>query len=101
MTDMSVYRQLAADIGFPESEMMPEMFACIANEDEARVTQEDCTSCETCLERCFFDAISMAGPGDTAIIDGEKCMGCGICVPVCPDDAISYEEMRQKESIPG
>ena len=36
MTDMSMYQQLAADIGFPESEMMPKLFAFIANEDEAK-----------------------------------------------------------------
>ena len=67
---------------------------------KARVESELCTSCETCVERCFFDAVSMEGPDGTALIDADKCMGCGICVPTCPGDAIVYEEIREKEFIP-
>jgi Fe-S-cluster-containing hydrogenase component 2/predicted transcriptional regulator len=67
---------------------------------KASVAPELCTSCETCVDRCFFDAISMEGQDDTAIIDADKCMGCGICVPACPGDAITYEEIRQREFIP-
>ena len=37
MADMSLYQQLAADLGFAESKMIPEMFAYIADEDEAKV----------------------------------------------------------------
>ena len=36
MTDMRMYQQLSADLGFPESKMMPKMFAFIANENEAK-----------------------------------------------------------------
>ena len=36
MTDMGMYQQLAADLGFPESKLMPKMFAFIANADEAK-----------------------------------------------------------------
>ena len=67
---------------------------------KASVDPELCTSCETCAERCFFDAVAMEGPDGTAVIDADKCMGCGICVPTCPGDAITYEEIRQKEFIP-
>jgi Pyruvate/2-oxoacid:ferredoxin oxidoreductase delta subunit/predicted transcriptional regulator len=67
---------------------------------KASVHPELCTSCETCVDRCFFDAVSMEGSDGTAIIDADKCMGCGICVPTCPGDAIAYEEIRQKEFIP-
>lgn len=68
---------------------------------KASVDPELCTSCETCAERCFFDAVAMDGPDGTAVIDADKCMGCGICVPTCPGDAIAYEEIRQREFIPG
>jgi Pyruvate/2-oxoacid:ferredoxin oxidoreductase delta subunit/predicted transcriptional regulator len=67
---------------------------------KACVEPELCTSCETCVERCFFDAVSMDGQDGTALIDADKCMGCGICVPTCPGDAIVYEEIREKEFIP-
>ncbi len=67
---------------------------------KASVDSELCTSCETCAERCFFDAVSMEGPDGTAVIDADQCMGCGICVPTCPGDAITYEEIREKQFIP-
>jgi hypothetical protein len=37
MTDMSMYQQLPADLGFGESKMIPKMFAFIADEDEAKL----------------------------------------------------------------
>ena len=66
----------------------------------ALVDQDICSSCETCIDRCFFDAIHMNGPSDTAAIDEEKCMGCGLCVVTCPVDAISMKEVRPVEHIP-
>lgn len=67
---------------------------------KASVDPRLCTACETCADRCFFDAVTMTGPDDTAVIDADQCMGCGICVPTCPGDAITYEEVRPVESIP-
>jgi Pyruvate/2-oxoacid:ferredoxin oxidoreductase delta subunit len=67
---------------------------------KAKVDPELCTACETCADRCFFDAVSMEGRNDKAFIVADKCMGCGICVPTCPGDAIIYEEVRPEEFIP-
>ncbi|MFO7962860.1 MAG: 4Fe-4S binding protein [Desulfobacterales bacterium] len=66
----------------------------------ASVDQEACSSCETCISRCFFDAVSLTGPNDTAAVDEEKCMGCGLCQVTCPEDAIQMVEIRPLESIP-
>ncbi len=86
-------RQLGARPAYVKKFTAPSRF-------KASVDPELCTSCETCADRCFFDAVSMEGPDGTAVIDADKCMGCGICVPTCPGDAIIYEEIRQKEFIP-
>ena len=59
-----------------------------------------CSACETCLDRCHFDAISMLGENDTAVIDSGKCMGCGLCLVTCPDNAIVLNETRPAEFIP-
>ena len=59
-----------------------------------------CSSCETCLDACFFDAISMAGENDTARVDPEKCMGCGLCVAACTSDAMSLREVRAPDFVP-
>jgi Pyruvate/2-oxoacid:ferredoxin oxidoreductase delta subunit/DNA-binding Lrp family transcriptional regulator len=67
---------------------------------QAVVDDALCTSCETCTERCYFEAISMTGKADTAIINSEKCMGCGLCQVTCPEDAISLKEVRPEDFVP-
>jgi len=66
----------------------------------AVVDHDICSACETCIDRCFFDAIHMDGPNDTAAINEEKCMGCGLCVVTCPVESISMKEVRAVEHIP-
>jgi NAD-dependent dihydropyrimidine dehydrogenase PreA subunit len=64
------------------------------------VDAENCTACESCLDRCYFEAISMEGEGDTAAIKAEKCMGCGLCLVTCPTESITLEEVRPAEFVP-
>jgi len=66
----------------------------------ARVDFEKCSSCGTCLDRCHFEAISMEGEGDTAVINPEKCMGCGLCLVTCPEGVITLDEVRPAEFVP-
>jgi len=68
----------------------PSRFTAIVDDDE-------CTACEECLERCYFDAIAI---DDVAEIDEEKCMGCGLCAVTCPTEAISLKEIRGEEFVP-
>ena len=65
----------------------------------ATVDAEACSGCETCIDRCHFDAITMAGENDTALVDDEKCMGCGLCVVTCPEDAMKLKEVRPETFI--
>lgn len=66
----------------------------------AVVDADACSACETCIDRCFFDAIAMTGPNDTAVIDDDRCMGCGLCKVTCPEDAIEMKETRPAEHVP-
>ncbi|GAG08268.1 unnamed protein product, partial [marine sediment metagenome] len=59
----------------------------------ARVDDTQCDACETCVDVCPFDAISMNG---TAVVNWEKCMGCGVCAGQCPDEAISLVRDERK-----
>lgn len=54
----------------------------------ARVEADECVGCESCVDRCHMDAISM--DGDKAVIDPGRCIGCGVCVPACPADALEF-----------
>lgn len=52
----------------------------------AKVNEEDCVGCGTCVENCNADAIELL---DTiANIDENRCIGCGICAHLCPENAI-------------
>ena len=55
----------------------------------AKVNPAKCTGCETCVEECPSEAISMAS--EKAMVDVNNCVDCGVCVEVCPEEAISME----------
>lgn len=57
-----------------------------------------CSGCESCIDRCFFDALSMAD--DYAEVDAEKCLGCGVCTVVCPTEALKLKEVRSADFVP-
>ncbi|OHD68923.1 MAG: hypothetical protein A2W19_11200 [Spirochaetes bacterium RBG_16_49_21] len=65
---------------------------------QASVDADLCTGCETCVDRCFFSAISM--DDDKAVITAERCVGCGVCAVTCPTEAIRLKEVRAPETIP-
>jgi Pyruvate/2-oxoacid:ferredoxin oxidoreductase delta subunit len=67
---------------------------------QALVNVDDCIGCQTCLERCFFDAILIEGDEPRARINPEKCVGCGVCTITCPTEAITMKEVRPPEVIP-
>ncbi len=72
----------------------------------AYAVQEDCNGCQTCVERCPFDAIEMARPEGSkskklkATLDPEKCFGCGVCVVGCEADALKMKAVRPPDHIP-
>ena len=52
----------------------------------AVVDKEKCTGCETCIEICPVEAISVNN-GKAEI--SNECVDCGSCVDECPNQAIS------------
>jgi ferredoxin len=59
------------------------------------VNEDLCTGCETCVERCQFDALDV--PDDILVIDTQRCVGCGVCAIVCPEEALTLIERPSKE----
>ncbi len=47
-----------------------------------------CTACETCIERCPPEALSM-GDNDLPVVDFDRCFGCAVCATGCEDEAIT------------
>jgi Fe-S-cluster-containing hydrogenase component 2 len=53
------------------------------------VDKGECTGCETCVDICPVEAISMAD--SIAQIDMDTCTECESCVAECPVEAIKIK----------
>jgi Na+-translocating ferredoxin:NAD+ oxidoreductase RNF subunit RnfB len=75
-----------------------------ASRYRAVIEEEKCQGCQTCVERCAFDAIEMRKvPGSKkmkAFMINENCLGCGVCMLKCPNGAMHLEIVRPPAHIP-
>jgi len=53
----------------------------------AKIMQDLCSRCGTCVSRCPYGAISQDGTGKFTVM-GALCQACGTCAGDCPKDAI-------------
>jgi len=61
----------------------------------ARVEEDLCTGCESCIERCQFNAMKMAD--GICQVDRIACYGCGLCISSCETDALSLIQKSPEE----
>jgi len=57
---------------------------------------DDCAACGTCVDRCFFKAISVPDDADKAQVDENRCMGCGVCTVTCTTGALRLERLERE-----
>lgn len=69
----------------------------------ARVDDQACTACYTCVPVCPYHAIDGAG-GARAVVAPALCTGCGTCVAACPSGAmhgLHFEDRQIYAEIEG
>ena len=69
----------------------------------SRPSDEPCTECGECIERCPVNAIELDkrdSGSSYAKIDSGRCIGCGVCVRFCPSNSIVLERREQTAFVP-
>ncbi len=54
---------------------------------EIQTDHQKCTLCETCVDDCFMNALSIKN--GKIVRNDSECKGCGLCVSRCPEKAVS------------
>ena len=70
----------------PLSQKAGKPAAAVKSNYYAEIDGNECTGCETCLDRCQMEAIDMVE--GKAVVNLIRCIGCGLCVSTCPTDAV-------------
>ncbi|UCD84188.1 MAG: 4Fe-4S binding protein [Deltaproteobacteria bacterium] len=60
-----------------------------------QINAEECTGCETCIDRCPMEALSLED--DVATVNPELCIGCGNCKSVCPEECMIMVRRSDKK----
>jgi Na+-translocating ferredoxin:NAD+ oxidoreductase subunit B len=61
----------------------------------ARINEETCTGCESCVDRCQVHAIGIEDA--SAHVEKGRCIGCGLCVSACPTNSISLVRKKKDD----
>lgn len=81
------------DAGFVETEP-----------NTARVIEEVCSGCKTCVPVCPYHAIALVADTGKPRVNQALCKGCGTCVAACPSASIVqdlFEDQEIYEEIEG
>jgi Pyruvate/2-oxoacid:ferredoxin oxidoreductase delta subunit len=66
---------------------------------EPRWDLDLCIACETCIDRCPAEALTM-GDDNVPQVDLNKCFGCAVCATGCPEEAIKMKSKSGFEKPP-
>ena len=73
----------------------PEPATLVMSNYVAVLDSDECSGCETCVERCQMDALVMDESG-VCDLTVERCIGCGLCVTTCPSGALTLHPKPQE-----
>ena len=72
----------------------PEPATLVFSNYVAALDSDECSGCETCVERCQMGALATDGDG-VCELTVERCIGCGLCVTTCPSGALFLQTKPQ------
>ena len=75
--------------------MQPKPAEFVKSNYYAVLDEDECSGCETCIDRCQVDAITATD--GIAHINLDRCIGCGLCITTCPSDAISLNKKSDEQ----
>jgi ferredoxin len=79
--------------------MLPKPVDFWATNYYASVDAGACTGCETCVERCQVNAVTIDDRLDVSLVNLDRCIGCGNCVTTCPAGAMALVK-KDTEVVP-
>ena len=63
----------------------------------AKVNEDDCIGCGTCVEKCPMHAIDFEDA--IAVVEEKMCIGCGVCAHHCPEEAIHLQRSEEMRTV--
>ena len=83
------YLDEMAGFGLVPTAVLPSHFLPMAG--------DDCTICETCVDRCLLDALYIDDDEERVMAAAEKCIGCGVCTLDCPEETLKLHRFERPE----
>jgi heterodisulfide reductase subunit A len=65
----------------------------------AKVDEELCSGCKTCISVCPYTAISFIEEENVARVNEALCKGCGTCAAACPAGAIMARHFTDQQIL--
>ena len=59
------------------------------------VSEDNCTGCGSCVERCQMEALKIAG--EKLIYNAVRCLGCGLCTSACPSGSLALKPLESSK----
>lgn len=66
----------------------------------ARIDEQECQQCETCVESCPVGAIKADGNGGSPAVNEKLCLGCGVCALSCATDSLKLVPREKRVFYP-
>mgnify|MGYP006283315189 CR=1 FL=1 len=85
------------ELGYDEAQALSEAWRCVSCAAGARVDEDRCAACLTCVRICPFDAPTIE---DIANMPAEICQACGLCAAECPADCIMIQRIEDAPTVP-